>query len=142
MLNIQEKQIHLAICEDMKLDEIAGTVEMIKAQYRACGQPLFYVALVPDYAPMPDPTVRNAMAVALRQIQQYCEFTAAVFTGQGLKASMKRTLFAGVLMIVMRGKWHVAASVEELKSKSGGSSRRLAELQVVAKLAAEHGFSI
>ena len=142
MLNLQEKQIHVAICDDMKVEEAIRTVELIKIQYQFCGQPLFYVALVPEEAPMPDQAVRNAMTVTLRQIQEYCEFTAVIFTGAGLKASMKRTLFAGILMIVMRGKWHVARSIDELIRKSPENPRRLAQLQAVARLAAEHEFHI
>lgn len=140
MLNVQEKQVHLAICDDIKVEEAIRTVEMIKLQYQSCAQPLFYVALVPEEAPMPDQTVRTAMTVALRQIHEYCEFTAVIFTGKGLKASMKRTLFAGILMVVMKGKWYVAGSVDELIKKSQGDPRRLAQLQVVARLATEQGF--
>jgi len=142
MLNIEEKQVHLAICDDMKIEETLRTVEMIKLQYQSCGQPLFYVALVPEEAPMPDHAVRAAMTVTLRQIQEYCEFTAVIFTGQGLKANMKRTLFAGILMIMMKGKWYVAGSVDELIKKSQGNPRRLAQLQTTARLATERGFRI
>ena len=142
MLNLQEKQVHVAICDDMKVEEAISTVELIKIQYQSCAQHLFYVALVPEDAPMPDQATRNAMTIALRQIQEYCESTAVIFTGKGLKASMKRTLFAGILMVVMRGKWYVAESVDELIKKSLGDPRRLAQLQVVARLAAGRGFRI
>jgi len=142
MLNVQEKQIHIAICDEMTIEDTTRTIEMIKAQHQTCGQPLFYVALVPEGAALPDQSVRTAMTMALRQIQEYCEFTAVIFTGDGIRAGMKRTLFAGVQMMMMRGKWHVAKSVDELMRKSQGNARRLAELQVVARLAAESGFPI
>lgn len=142
MLNLREKQIHVAVCDEMKIDDISRTIAMVKAQYETCGQPLFYVALVPEHAAIPDQTVRNAMTVALRQIQEYCEFTGVIFTGDGIKASMKRTVFAGVLMVMMKGKWHLAKSVAELVTQSKGNARRLAQLQMVAKLASERGFEV
>ena len=142
MLNLQEKQVHLAICDEMTIEDTTRTVEMVKAQHQACGQPLFYVALVPESAAIPEQSVRTAMTVALRHIQEYCEFTAVIFTGDGVRAGMKRTVFAGVLMMMMRGKWHVAKSVDELMRKSEGNARRLAELQAVARLAAESGFPV
>ncbi len=142
MLNLQEKQVHVAICDQMTIDEISGTIEIIKTQYQTCGQPLFYVAVVPEEAPIPEQSVRTAMTVALRQIQEHCEFTAVIFAGDGIKASMKRTVFAGILMVVMRGQWHVAKSVDELVKKSQGNARRLAQLQAVATLAAGRGFRI
>jgi hypothetical protein len=142
MINVQEKQVHVAICDTMSVEATSRTLEMIKTQYEICGQPLVYVALVPEEAPMPDQSVRNAMTIALRQIQEYCDFTAVIFTGDGIKASMKRTFFSGVLMVVMRGKWHVAKSVDELMKKSQGNARRLAQLQVVERLATERGFRI
>jgi len=142
MLNLQEKQVHIAICDQMAVEETSKTIELIRTQYQTCGQPLFYVALVPEEAPMPSQAERTAMTVALRQIQEYCEFTAVIFVGDGIKAGMKRTFFAGVLMVVMRGKWHVAKSVDELMKKSQDNARRLAQLQVVARLATERGFRI
>ena len=142
MLNLQERQVHVAICDQMTVEETNKTIELIKAQYEACGQPLCYVAVVPEVAAIPSQAERTAMTVALRQIQGYCEFTAVIFSGDGIKAGMKRTFFAGVLMVVMRGKWHVAKSVDELMKKSPDNARRLAQLQVVAKLAAERGFPL
>jgi hypothetical protein len=142
MLNLQEKQVHVAVCDQMTVEEIRRTIDMIKTQYQACGQPLFYVALVPEEAPVPDQTVRNAMAVALRQIQEYCEFTTVIFTGDGIKAGIKRTVFAGILMVMLKGRWLVAKSVDELIGKSQGNARRLALLQAVAKLVTDHGFRV
>jgi hypothetical protein len=142
MLNLQEKQIHVAVCDEMKIDEISRTIAMVKAQYEMCGQPLFYIALVPENAAIPDQTVRNAMTIALRKIQEYCEFTGVIFTGDGIRASLKRTAFAGVLMIMMKGKWHLAKSVTELMKQYQGNGRRLAQLQMVAKLASERGFEV
>jgi hypothetical protein len=142
MLNLQEKQVHVAVCDQMTVEEISGTIDTIKTQYRICGQPLFYIALVPEEAPIPDQTVRTAMTVALRQIQEYCEFTAVIFTGEGLKASMKRTVFAGILMVMLKGRWHVAKSVDDLMTKAQGNARRLVLLQAVAKLVNERGFRI
>jgi hypothetical protein len=126
----------------MTIEEISRTREIVQAQYETCGQRLFYVALVPEDAPIPDQSVRNAMAIALRQIQDHCEFTAVIFTGEGIGPCMKRTVFAKVLMVVLKGKWHVAKSVDDLMKKSQGNARRLAQLQVVARLAAERGFKI
>lgn len=142
MLNLQEKQIHVAICDRMTVEDTTNTALMIKAQYQACGQPLVYVAVVPEEAAVPDPPVRTAMTVALRQIQEYCEFTAVIFTGDGLKAGIKRTVFSGVLMMMMKGKWYVAKSVEDLTQKAQNTARRRAQLQVVARLASERGFCV
>jgi hypothetical protein len=142
MLNVQEKQVHVAVCDQMTVEDTQRTIELIKQQYEACGQPLFYVALVPEDAQVPDQTVRNAMTVSLRQIQEYCDFTAVIFTGDGIKAGIKRTVFAGVLMVMMKGKWQVARSVDDLMKKFEGDARRLALLQVVARLATERGFRV
>jgi hypothetical protein len=142
MLNLQEKQIHVAVCDHMTIEDTTHTIELVKAQYQACGQPLVYVALVPEEAAVPDQSVRTAMTVALRQIQEYCELTAVIFTGDGIKAGIKRTVFSGVLMMMMKGKWHVARSAEELTQKLQGTARRRAQLEVVARLATERGFRI
>lgn len=142
MLNVQEKQVHVAICDSMTVDEIHTTIDRVKAQYQACGQRLCYIALVPEAAPIPAQPVRNAMAAALREIQEHCDFTAVIFMGEGFKAGMKRTVFAGVLMLMMKGKWHLAKSARDLMAKAEGNARRLAQLQVVAKLCAEHGYQV
>jgi hypothetical protein len=139
MLSLQEKQVHVALCDHMTIEEISRTRDLIQSQYESCGQPLFYVAVVPEDAPIPEQSVRTAMTVALRQIHERCEFTAVIVSGDSLAASMKRTAFAGILMVVMKGKWHVAKSIDELIEKSQGNGRRLAQLKVAARLAAEHG---
>jgi hypothetical protein len=142
MLNAQEKQVHVAICDRMTVEDTQRTIQLIKQQYESCGQPLFYVALVPEDAPVPDQAVRNAMALSLREIQEHCDFTAVIFTGDGIKAGIKRTFFSGVLMVMMKGKWHVARSVDDLIKKFDGDARRLALLQTVARLATERGFCV
>ncbi len=71
-----------------------------------------------------------------------CDYLGIIFQGTGLKAAAKRTAFSALLMMAMKGKWHVAGRIEELVAKSGGDLRRVNQLKCVAKLGVEKGYQL
>ena len=140
MISLQEKDVRVLICDDVKPNESAILTEEVKRQYQRCGQPLYYVAIVPENAPLPDTVARKEMSDGLRACQEFFKYAAIVFCGTGMKASVKRAAFAGMLMIIMKGKWHVGSSIEELIRKAQGDLRLVNQLHLVSKLAAERGY--
>jgi hypothetical protein len=142
MISLDEAQIRVVICDEVKANETASLLEAVKKQRERCGTGLVYLAIIPEDAPMPDVEVRNAMTDGLRAVQPFCDYAAFVFCGAGLKASMKRTAFSTMLLAILKGKWHVAGSIDELIRKSGGDIKRVLQLRQAAKLAADKGYRV
>jgi hypothetical protein len=139
MISLQEMELRVLICNDVKPNESAILVADVKNQYRRCGQPLCYVAIVPEDAPMPDSALRKEMSDGLRACQEFFQYAAIVLCGAGLKSCLKRAAFASMLLIIMKGKWHVASSIEELIRKAP-NLRIMKHLLAVSRLAAEKGY--
>ncbi len=143
MLNLQEQDVHVAIWDDVTPNTAGSVLESMRSQYKRCGgQSLVYVGVVPENAPIPDSESRKIMAQGMQATSEMCDYLCIVFQGSGLKATAKRAAFSGLLMMAMKGKWHVAARIDELISKAGGDLRRVSQLKCAAKLAAERGYTL
>jgi hypothetical protein len=139
MQSLQEQDVHVAIWGTVTLSELVQLRESMRSQHQRCGKPLMYVGVVPEDAPLPDADARREMARAMQEAAEFCDYLCIIFQGTGLKASAKRAAFAGLLMMAMKGKWHVAARVSELVAKAGGDLRRVNQLRCAARLAGESG---
>jgi hypothetical protein len=142
MISLQEGRLRLVICDDVKPEEGPILVEAVRAQHRYCGQKLYYLSVIPEAAPMPDSAVRKSIIDGLRAIHDYCQYSALVFCGDGLPAVMKRTAFSGMLMLIMKGKWHVAKSVDELVRNASSDPMCVEELRRAVRLAAALGYRL
>jgi hypothetical protein len=143
MQNLQEQDVHVAIWDNVTAETAAKVVDSIRSQHQRCGgQPLVYVGVVPENAPIPDSEARKSMAQGMQATSEMCDYLCIVFQGSGLKATAKRAAFSGLLMMAMKGKWHVAARIDELIGKAGGDLRRVSQLKCAAKLAAERGYKL
>jgi hypothetical protein len=143
MQSLQEQEVHVAIWGDVTVPGLAQVRESLRSQYQRCGgRPLVYVGVVPENAPMPSADERKEMARVMQEVTTMCDYMCIIFQGSGLKASAKRAAFAGILMMAMKGKWHVAGRVSELIQKAGGDLRRVNQLRSASKLAADAGLEI
>jgi hypothetical protein len=139
---LQEQDVHVAIWGDVTMAGLAQIRDALRAQHQRCGRPLVYVGVVPEDAPMPDAEIRKEMARGMQETSEVCDYMCIVFQGTGLKASAKRAAFAGLLMMAMKGKWLVAARISDLIAKAGGDLRRVTQLRIAAKLAADGGIIV
>lgn len=140
MQSLQEQDVHVAIWGAVTVNDSTQLCDALRAQHQRCGgRPLMYVGVVPENAPLPDADARKAMARGMQEAAGFCDYLCIIFQGTGLKASAKRAAFAGLLMMAMKGKWHVAATISELIGKAGGDLRRVSQLRCAARLAGEIG---
>jgi hypothetical protein len=140
MQSLQEQDVHVAIWGEMTSPELAQFRERIRGQHQRCGgRPLVYVGVVPENAPMPSADERKGIVQAMREISEMCDYMCIIFKGSGFKHSAKRTAFAGLMMMTMKGKWHVAARLDDLIDKAEGDLRRVSQLQCAKRLAAGAG---
>jgi hypothetical protein len=140
---LQEQEVHVAIWGEVSSPELLHLRESLRGQHQRCGgRSLVYVGVVPEGAPLPDAGARKEMARAMQEATDMCDYMCIIFQGAGLKASAKRAAFSGLLMMAMKGKWHVAGRVDELIEKAGGDLRRVNQLKCAMKLAADAGVRI
>lgn len=142
MVSLEEGDIHVAIWTDVTSEGIARLGKDVHSQYMRCGQPLVYIGVVPEDAPTPDSATRRFIAERMREFQPCFGFSGMVFQGRGMKANIKRTVFAGVLMLAMKGKWHVVSEANELIDRCNGDLHLVKKLLTAKKLAAEKGYRI
>jgi hypothetical protein len=143
MIDLQEKKVHVAIWNDATAAMAAEVMSSVHSQHRRCGgERLLYVGVIPEGAPLPDGATRKALAEGMKQIADVCDYMCIIFQGEGLKASTFRAAFSGVLLMAMKGRWQVAARIEELVAKAGGDLRRVEQLRCAARLAAEKGYQL
>jgi len=142
MISVVEKQIRVVICDTMTAQEAPILVSDVKTQHQTCGAGLYYLAIIPENATVPEPRVREAMTEGLRVIQSLCEYTGFVFCGTGLKASVKRTAFNTILLAILKGRWHVGSSIDELVKKAGEDLKCVTHLRRAGALAAQKGYRV
>ena len=143
MQSLQEQEVHVAIWGEVTSPELVQLRDSLRSQHQRCGgRPLVYVGVVPENAPLPSADARKEMARAMQEATNICDYMCIIFQGAGLKASAKRAAFSGLLMMAMKGRWHVAGRMDELIAKTGGDLRRVNQLRSAMKLAAEAGVTI
>jgi hypothetical protein len=142
MVSLEESDVRVVIWTEVTSERIAALERELNSQYRRCGQRLVYVGVVPEDSPTPDGEARKVMADCIRRAQEFFGFSGMIFQGSGLKASIKRTAFAGILMLAMKGKWHVVGSADDLIGKCNGDLHLVNKLRMAKRLAAEKGYRI
>ncbi len=89
------------------------------------GEPLLYVAIIPEDCKPPSAPVRRALDEALVVVQQHSEFTYFVVEGTGFRHSILRTILAAnILATGKRGHLKVESSLESVIAKCASPHRQ------------------
>jgi hypothetical protein len=99
------------------IDQVAAK---LKDAARAMGAPVFYVTVVPEDAPNPDPEVQRYLNSQLKSLEASCSCYHVVLEGEGFVPALKRGVLLTIFQFIRRRKFFFvhANSVELLKNLS------------------------
>lgn len=100
------------------LADVRNVVSEVAQARRRVGQPLLYVAYIPDATATPEAPVRDAMSRSMPELLESCESIVFVLEGSGFKVSIGRAALAGIMLASgHRGRVHVTGSIGQAAAK-------------------------